>query len=434
MRWLVWFLLLFAVAVGFALAPQLQTGNVSFLWPPYRIDVSTTLFALGLLVVIFIAHTILLALGLASGMPARMRGYQARRRERKTAAALNDAVQALFEGRYGRAERLAEKAAGHGHQAGLAALIGARAAHRQRQSERVDQWLSRADAVGGNDLARAMTRAELAIEQRDWRAALAAIDTAHAGGARHLQALRLALRAYEMGADWPSVLRTVKMLEKRDALHPLAAQKLRSAAYGALLSARSADPVELKRLWAGVPSADRVLPELAGQAADAFTAAGQSANARQILEAALDKQWSPALIARYAAMDDIEASERLSRAEGWQRQYGDEPGLLRALGELCIRERLWGKAQDYLESSLRLQASAETHLALARLFDATDRHDLASAHYRDSGRLLAPPSTAEPPSSGALTALPAPDEQRARDDEPAPAAALGAISAYRAAG
>jgi HemY protein len=41
--------------------------------------------------------------------------------------------------------------------------------------------------------------------------------------------------------------------------------------------------------------------------------------------------------------------------------------LLLALGRIALRNRLWGKARDYLESSLRLAARPDTCAELARL-------------------------------------------------------------------
>ena len=48
MRWLVWLLLAFAVAVGLSLLLRFNQGNVAIMWPPYRIDISVNL-ALALL-------------------------------------------------------------------------------------------------------------------------------------------------------------------------------------------------------------------------------------------------------------------------------------------------------------------------------------------------------------------------------------------------
>ena len=58
--------------------------------------------------------------------------------------------------------------------------------------------------------------------------------------------------------------------------------------------------------------------------------------------------------------------------------------LLLALGRMCLRQRLWGKAQSYLEASLAVAESQEAHLELARLFDLLERSEEANQHYRAS--------------------------------------------------
>jgi HemY protein len=49
---------------------------------------------------------------------------------------------------------------------------------------------------------------------------------------------------------------------------------------------------------------------------------------------------------------------------------------------LCRRLELWGKARDYLQSSIRLQASKEAHAELARLEQQLGHLDAALEHYR----------------------------------------------------
>ena len=58
--------------------------------------------------------------------------------------------------------------------------------------------------------------------------------------------------------------------------------------------------------------------------------------------------------------------------------------LLLALGRMCVRQKLWGKAQSYLEASLAIRPSRAAHLELARLFDQLERPDDANRHYRAS--------------------------------------------------
>lgn len=391
MRWLVWSLLTFALAVGVALAARFNHGNVALLWPPYRVDLSVNLALLFLAVLFVLMHLALIGMSGALRLPARVREYRERRILQRAAAAFHDALLAFLEGRFGRAERLAQAAQQSPAVGGLAALVAARAAHRMREFARSEQWLQRADSQPGLRNAQLMTRAELAIEQHEAAAAIAAVDALHRGGARHIQSLRIALRAHEQARDWHQVLRLVSQLEKRQALHPVAARQLRTHAYGALFASRD-EPDALRKLWAGVPAAERTQPQVAALAADAFARARDVDTARRLLESALDAAWSEALAERYIALPaGAEGRGRLDRVEAWRERYGDEPGLLRALGELCLAERLWGKAQSTLEQALAREPSAATHLALARLFEATDRPGPAAHHYRESALLAARP-------------------------------------------
>ncbi len=63
---------------------------------------------------------------------------------------------------------------------------------------------------------------------------------------------------------------------------------------------------------------------------------------------------------------------------------------------LCLGEKLWGKAQSSFERALKYaepdqqrRLRVRTHLALARLFEETERFDDAQRHYRESAMLAA---------------------------------------------
>lgn len=388
MRWLVWSILTFALAAAVALAARFNHGNVALLWPPYRIDLSLNLALLLIAALFGLLHLTLLGLAGAFKLPARVREYRERRAAQRQAAALHDALLAFFEGRFGRAERLCRIAQESPLTAGIAALVAARAAHRMRELPRSEQWLQHVDRYPVLRNAQLITRAEFAIERHDPTAAIAAVDALHRGGSRHIHALRIALRAYEQARDWPNVLRLITQLQKRDALHDIPAEQLRIEAYRHVLRARAPDAAALRKLWSTIAAADRVQPDIAADAAEAFLAAHDISGAQGVLEAALDEAWSDRLGARYAALSAASVRSRLDRVEVWRTRYGDEPGLLRVLGELCLAEQLWGKAQSTLEQSLAREPSAATHLALARVFEATGRAEQAAAHYRQ-GALLA---------------------------------------------
>ena len=63
----------------------------------------------------------------------------------------------------------------------------------------------------------------------------------------------------------------------------------------------------------------------------------------------------------------------------WLVAHDNDASLLRALGTLCVRAQLWGKAQSYFEASLALDDAYETRVALGELFARLGRTDEANA-------------------------------------------------------
>jgi HemY protein len=58
--------------------------------------------------------------------------------------------------------------------------------------------------------------------------------------------------------------------------------------------------------------------------------------------------------------------------------------LLIMLGSLCADEGLWGKANDYLERSLRVQSLPKALIALAQLAERNGNIERAHALYREA--------------------------------------------------
>ena len=234
MRWVVWLLVAFATAVGLALLMRFNQGNVVVLWPPYRIDLSVNLVLALLAGVFTLMHLLLVGTARALGLPQRVQEYRQRRQQEQAAASLRESVLAFFEGRLGRSERFARGALSTAATAGPAALVAARAAHRMQERDRRDQWFKEAAQDPGAAQAVLMSQAEVAVDDRRTSEALDLLDQISSRGARHMVSLRTALRAYEQAERWEDVLRTLRLVEKRDAMHPVATAQLRARALTAL--------------------------------------------------------------------------------------------------------------------------------------------------------------------------------------------------------
>ncbi len=382
MRRIVWALLVVSAAVGLAMLMRFNHGNVAVLWPPYRIDVSANLAVLVLIVAFVVLHWLLVALSGAWRLPTRVREYRERRRRESAIASLRDGLLALFEGRFGRAERLAQGALADASLAGAASLVAARAAHRMHQAERRDRWLGSARDEPDAWHAQLMTSAELALEDQRPDDALAALETLRAGGSRHLHAMRLSLRAYEQSQDWNALLRTLAELQKRDALPEAVIRGLKIRAYRTLFAAAAADPGELNKRYASLAPADLAIDEVVEAAAAAFLRAGRPEQAARAIERVLEGRYAERLVELYAELDPVPARERLANAEHWRARYGDDAALLRTLGTLCTTQALWGKAEEFLLLAEHADPGPRAHLALARLYESTGRTDEASRRFR----------------------------------------------------
>jgi len=381
-RRVVWALLIVSAAVGLAMLMRFNHGNVAVLWPPYRIDVSANLAVLVLIAAFVALHWVLVALSGAWRLPTLVREYRERRRRDSALASLRDSLLALFEGRFGRAERLAQSALVDTSLAGAASLVAARAAHRMRQPERRDRWLESARDEPGAWHAQLMTSAELALEDQRPEDALAAIETLRSGGPGHLHAMRLSLRAQELAQDWAGLLQTLRELEKRDALPEPTIRGLKIRSYRALFAAPHADGAEIQKRYASLTAADLAIDEVVEAGARAFVRVGRPEQAARAIERALEMRHVERLVSLYADLDEVPARERLGNAERWRVRYGDDAVLLSTLGRLCAAEGLWGKAEEFLLLAEHADPGARAHLALARLYEAMGRTDEANRRFR----------------------------------------------------
>ena len=390
MRLFLRFLALFATAVGLAVASRFNPGNVVFFYPPHRIDLSLNFFLLLTALLFWLIYLLLTALSVTQKLPSRVATYRREKREREGNAALREALKAFFEGRFGHAEKAAARAVDSPDNAGLSALIGARAAHRMQQQDRRDGWLQRVEDNSVLRTAGLMTSLELLVDDHQPQRALEAVEQLNASGTRHLHVLRLALKANQQARNWPEVLRLVRSLDKHKALHPAASRRLRELAYEHLLTARSHDGESMRRLWASIPADDRLVPYVAERAALAFNACGLQSEARTIVEKALAVDWNERLMRAYrnaaAAAGSAELLAQIEHCERWLSKRPTDAEVALTLGTLCLKQKLWGKAQRHLEQALSDASAADTvraaHLKLAQLFEALDQSVQAQSHYR----------------------------------------------------
>lgn len=379
MRTIVWFVLLFGVAVLTATTLGTNDGIVIFYWRGWRLDTSLNLFLLALFGTCFVIVTAIQTLTTLIGLPRRAREWRVARRDRSAQAALRDALAQYFGGRYSRAQKSAQRAlliqtdtpelAQDNEFTVLSHLLAAGSAHRLQDRATRDEQLRQAlDLSRSSVAARSaeegarLLAAEWALDDRDAPRALELLAELPLGVARRTHALRLRLQATRLGRQPQEALKTARLLAKHQAFSKVAAQGLlRSLAFESLETAHDLD--QLKRVWHQLDPLDRRDPFVAARAADRASVFGAHDEARAWLRPFWEQ---PAVLAAEertcVAISLCDASsdigpEWLPRLEAAYVALPRDGAVALVFGRALAERQLWGKARRLLE-----QASADASL------------------------------------------------------------------------
>lgn len=388
MRALVAFLLLAVTAVLVALLFRLNEGYALFVSPPYRVELSLNTLLILVVLAFAVMHGMLRVAARVARLPREVREHRRRQQRERARARFDAAVVALIEGRSGKARQYADETLAIPQSTPVAALVGARAALDTRDYDAALTLLQRPDAQATSlAVPRLMLEAEVALERGHASDALARLADLRREAGLHTAALRLELRALTAAGRHGDVPALVDQLVKRNVYDTQQGQVLRAHAHAEAIAALAHDATGLRAYWARLTDAEREQASVAEAAARALLAQGADREAAEILVRALEQQWEPRLLQLYAECRTPDPTRQLDTAERWLVEHNQDAALLYALGRLCERQKLWGKAQTYLEASLALDSHWRTQLALGELFASLGRTDEANAHLAAALRL-----------------------------------------------
>lgn len=429
MRWVLWLLGLFSVAVATAFIAGQSEGTVSIFWAPYRLDLSFNLFALMLILGFVFVYGVLRAVSALFDLPRQARRWRLLQKERAVHAALFDALALMLTGRYVRARKSAQQALGletdlrehvrlgeslprHlGQLRIMAELVAAESAHALRDRAGRDQHLAQALAQDKQGLqpqlseaidAAKLSAARWSLADRDAELSLRQLDELPRGLGRRTLALRLRLKASRLLHRHAMALETARMLTKHGAFSASASDSLlRSLALSSLTECETAEQVS--RLWAQLTPAETQDRELARAAAKHWLGlGGEPGHALQWLmpQWALWAQGGEPLAATErvaltlvleralaALPPDAEWLQRIDRAA---QQWPNQSELHYLAACVCMRHGLWGKAQQSLDRCTGRLADPElsrrASVRLAELAEHRGDQALATRHWKNAAQ------------------------------------------------
>lgn len=378
-RWVLLLLLVAAVAAFGWHWIAADPGYVLVRMRGWRVETSVVT----LLVLLLLAWAVLVLLWRALRWPFAAMSRRHRRVGRKRLA---QGLVAMFEGRHGDAERSLHKAARYSSLRGPALLAAAEAARQRgapaRALETLDQATHETPQAARVLRARALRDMDRADEAVQLLSAEADAGTLPPDGWRELveSALAAGLPIRARGALEP--------LRKSAALAPAAYQQTETRVLREALQA--APNVEaLNGLWRGLSRAQRSNAVLIAAYARNAGDYGSDLAAMDEIEAALRQNWDRELVLAYGELDGNNPDARIRLAEKWLDKHADDSALLTTLGRMCAREHLWGKAREYLQRALAIDANNAG--AWEALGDAAsgENDPAAAAHYYRNASLVA---------------------------------------------
>jgi HemY protein len=299
------------------------------------------------------------------------------RRQEKHQHALTQGIAALAEQQWNTAEHLFLK-----HDPATLHYLGAAYAAQQRHDIlKRDEYLAALRHESEDALGLRLWQAQLYLHHNDLNDALGIATELQRKAPKHPAVLALLQHCYERLESWDNLLRLMPELRKRKVVDHTQAMALESKAVcGLLRQAAHLGREALSQTWAQVLKPQRLLPEIAAEYATYLHHYQQDTEAELLLRDSIKHHWHPRTVKLYG-MVDADPALQLIHAEKWFKGHEKDAILLLTLGRLCMRNRLWGKAQQYLEQSLEWKASAGAYQALGELQTQLGEHTRAANFY-----------------------------------------------------
>ena len=372
-------LVLVIVVLGAVLVVQNDPGFVLIKYGDFSLETS---LAFGIVAVAVIGLLIQFVLRLLLGiwrLPVRLRKRTEHRRQEKSRRLTNQGLIDLAEGRFEQSENSLLKLVDYAENPLLNYLAAARAAQQQGKYDQRDNYLKHAHDVNPQaEIAIGVTQAELQLASNQTERALATLSHLRTLAPKHDYVLKLLARVYYQIEEWSRLCELLPEVRRKRLFDDARLKDIEIKAFtGCLDEAARRDGDALDKAWAKIPKPNQTNAELILHYIDLVNRYRQdSGMIEQIVVKSINQNWDTRLVDYYGSLNVADTTAQLHQAEKWLQDYGSSDVLLLTLGRICIRLKLWGKAQSYLEASIGIRPSAESCLELA---DLLSRDELKSS-------------------------------------------------------
>lgn len=370
-----------------ALVFRHQQGYVLVSFAGWQLETSLLVVCIALVVALAILAVVWRLFAWLVFAPRNICKSVERRRRRKVARTFHHALGQWAEAHWTRAERELQKLLKMKGAPGLAYLFSARAAQNRSHLDARDRYLQQAaadDAI--SEVAVLATRAELQATAGQTKDAIDTLARLHQLEPRHPWGLALYGEQLMKGGEYDRLYKLLPEIKKHAVISTTHLDEMTLAAHSHRLA--SQDQLEgLTASWRKVPKMLRNKPEMVYEYASCLHRLKADDDAANVIRGALKVQWSGPLVELFGQLDCSDRTQQLATVEDWINGYGKKHELMMVAGRMCLRNKLWGRARSYFETSQSEQPTAGGMLELAQTYEQLNEFDQARDTYREGLKL-----------------------------------------------
>jgi HemY protein len=391
MKWLFGSLIILLISVFLSLLAYQDPGYVLIAWGYKTAELSLSLFIILYVISLFLFYFIIRIAVSGWHMPVAFKSWRQRQRHQRARRDTNKGLVELAQGNWTRAERYLVRHASDSETPLINYLSAARAAQKQSAPDRRDNYLALAHKnMQGAGFAVQLTQAELQLVHGQLEQSLATLVQLHATSPKHPHVLFLLARIYEMLRSWGDLQKILPELKKYKIINSEQLKQLERVVYRELITiaTQRGKLDQLKEVWQRVPKTLRQDIQMSQHYTRCLLTLDAHDDAESIVRDTVKRSWDDQLVYIYGLIEASDSDKQLATAENWLKGNENNPVLLLTLGRLCKRNKLWGKAQSYLDASIGIQARSDSYKELGQLMEQLEEPDKAASYFRQ-GLLLA---------------------------------------------
>ncbi len=379
MKTVIWVVILFAIAVGLALLGAQYHGLVIIKAGATELRTSLNFFILCTLLFVTALYILERMFFGMLRIPGRIRLHRLNRSRQ----ALHQSALSFLEGRFQKSLDQAQKALkweNDSKNKALALTLSSLSAAKTGNTEEQDKALTQMKQLPHKlQLTRLLLETEQNINAGQLDAARSLLDEANQLAPNLPEVLKLDLKLSASQRQPDKVLTLLGKLGKANMIENEEATDYRLEAYREQLAYLNTEK-EIRKWTKKIDSA-MLENNLAADVAWKLQQLGANVAAvdwvTQFYPKTHDKNLLAILDNCVMALDNSAQQKLLEQGELWLKNYPNDAHLLLSLGKIAYANKLWGKAQSYLEASIAIEPSFNAYFTLTELFNETDKKDLA---------------------------------------------------------